>query len=77
MNRKMGGVGEACPWRADFGCAGAMHGPGKEGTRNDGGVPAGTSSCQVDKDIVSLCQMDRPDGLLSQGGAWRLESSQV
>lgn len=51
-----------------------MDGPGQRGTRKDGVEPTGTSSCQVDKDIASLCQMDRADGLLSPGGAWRLES---
>lgn len=76
MNRKMGGVGEACPWRADFGCAVLCMGLEKKGPGTMD-VCQLASSCQVDKDIVSLCQMDRPDGLLSQGGAWRLESSQV
>jgi hypothetical protein len=74
MNRKVEGGNETCPRRADFGCGCAMDGPGQRGTRKDGVEPTGTSSCQVDKDIASLCQMDRADGLLSPGGAWRLES---
>lgn len=74
MNRKVEGGSETYPRRADFGCGCAMDGPGQRGTRKDGVEPTGTSSCQVDKDIASLCQMDRADGLLSPGGAWRLES---
>lgn len=75
MNRKVGGGGETCRGGQILAVEVLWMGLEKEGPgKMERSQLAHEAVSQVDKDTASLCQMDRPDGFRSQGGAWRFES---